>query len=50
MHWYDKKLFEVYLHEGSYRKVEKATTIGYNMVKKTVQKVRKKLNGIERNT
>ena len=44
IHWYDKKIFELYLEEGSYRKVEKKTGIGYNSVQDTVLKVRKLLN------
>lgn len=48
LHWYDKKMFELYLQEGSYRKVEKLTKIGYNSVQDTVLKVRRILkNGIK---
>ena len=47
MHWYDEKIFRLYLEEGSYRKVEKKTGIGYNSVQDTVLKVRKKLNEIK---
>ena len=48
LHWYDKKIFELYLEEGSYRKVEKKTGIGYNSVQDTVLKVRKLLNETQR--
>lgn len=49
LHWYDKKMFELYLQEGSYRKVEKLTKIGYNSVQDTVLKVRKIIkDGTER--
>jgi len=47
-YWYDKKIFELYLQEGSYRKVQKVTGIGYNSIEDTVRKVRKALNGIKR--
>lgn len=49
LHWYDRKLFEIYLEEGSCRKVQAKTKINYNSVQETVRKVRKKLaNGIDR--
>ena len=49
LHWYDRKLFEIYLDEGSCRKVQAKTKINYNSVQETVRKVRKKLaNGIDR--
>lgn len=47
MHWYDGRMFDVYLEQGSYRNVEKQTKIGYNSVKKTIQKVRKHIDGIK---
>lgn len=49
LHWYDRKLFEIYLEEGSCRKVQAKTKINYNSVQETVRKVRIKLaNGIDR--
>ena len=49
LHWYDRKLFEIYLEEGSCRKVQAKVGINYNSVQETVKKVRTKLaNGIDR--
>ena len=47
-YWYDRRIFELYLQEGSYRKVQKLTGIGYNSVQDTVLKIRKALDGIKR--
>jgi hypothetical protein len=43
MAWYEAELFLVYLDEGSFRKAEAATGIGYRGIKKVVDKVRKKI-------
>lgn len=49
MNWYEQKLFEIYMEEGSFRKVEKKTKINYQSVHDTVMLVRKKLaHGINR--
>ena len=43
-HWYNRDLLLLYLEEGSYRKVEKATGIPFksvgNTVKKTIESLR----------
>ena len=43
-HWYDRDMLKLYLKEGSYRKVEKATGIPFksvgNTVKKTIDNLR----------
>jgi len=37
-HWYDRDMLRLYLQEGSYRKVEKATGIPFKSVGNTVKK------------
>lgn len=43
-HWYDRDMLKLYLREGSYRKVSKATNIPFksvgNTVKKTINRIK----------
>ena len=43
MHWYNKRLFYMYIEEGTYRAIEKETGIHYISVYKTVKMVREAL-------
>lgn len=43
MYWYDKKLLEIYIEEGSYRKAQEATGIPYKSIMTTIKRIRAKL-------
>lgn len=45
LHWYDKNLFMVYVESKNMRRISTTTTIPYNSVRLTINKVKNKLKG-----